>query len=112
MSNQLKELNSNIPAKTAEIRQYSKAVKRVRVYFQVQVYKADMSDIAYMSDELTAAKAKKIFDTLTYTPSERAKLLSIRPAQHCIQLVRIQTGGHVGGIILGGSREKVDEVII
>lgn len=61
MSNQLKDLNSNIQAKDKKIKSIYKTMKRVRVYCAVQV-------------------------------------------------VRIQTGGYVGGIILGGSCTVIQNV--
>ncbi len=112
MSDQLKSLNQNIEGKNRKIKSTYRSMKRVRVYFLVQTYTLDMSDMVYESPECTIAKATKIFKVLTHTEAERAKLLSIRPAKYIHQLVRIQTGGYVGGIILGGSRQVIETYTI
>lgn len=104
----IRELNSNISSKNARIKHTFRSIKKVRVYFAIQVYKLDMSDMVLELSELKSFKSK--WKTLTHTDAERVKLLTIRPAQYRYQLVRIQTSGYVGGIILGGSRTVMEDL--
>ncbi len=106
---QLNELNRNIEGKNRKIKSTYKSMRKVRVYFEVQVYSLDM-ELVFQSDEFDSKRAKSAWKALTNTPAERAKLLTLRPAKYKYQLVRIQTGGYVGGIILGGSRSVVEEL--
>lgn len=112
MSNQLKSLNTNIESKNRKIKSIYKSMRKVRVYFQVISQDIETLEIAYQSDELTLPKAKKAFKTLTHTATEREKLLSIRPAKYITKLLRIQTGGYVGGIILSGHCDVIETVTV
>ena len=100
MSNQLKDLNSNIQAKDKKIKSIYKTMKRVRVYYAVQVYNKETFEMVYESEELTRAKAEKVMkEAVDKYNSDFVK-----------QLVRVQTGGYVGGIILGGSCTVIQNV--
>jgi hypothetical protein len=102
MTNQLKELNSNIQAKDRKIRKSYPSMKRVEVYFKIEVYSKDFSEILYESNDLNHTLAKKVW----------AELMSSERYMDCVkQFVRYQSGGYVGGIILGGSREVIQNVV-
>lgn len=110
MSTQLKSLNINIEAKDRKIKSTYKSMKRVKVYFQVQIYNLDKSELVYQSNDFTSVQAKRAWNALTHNDAERTKLLTLRPAKYVYQLVRIQTGGYVGGIILSGHRDMLQEL--
>ena len=92
---QLNDLNSNIPAKNRRIKKCYPTMNRVRVFFRVQVNHG--GECVALSKELTASQAKRLFDSLDLSLGSDA------------QLVRIQTSGYVGGIILGGSRDVLEK---
>jgi hypothetical protein len=98
MGSQLKSLNTNISAKNKHIRSTYKSLKRVRVYFIVRVYDKDTFEPTYESSELKSNIAKRVFESACneYIDSHLVK-----------QLIRVQTGGYVGGIILSGNSEVI-----
>ena len=104
----LKELNSNIPAKNRKIKSTYPSMKRVRVYFVIRVWTLDGTLITESKD-LRAAQVDKAWLNTVNTPEERKTLLSMRPAKYHYTLTRVQTSGYVGGIVLSGSAELVEE---
>ncbi len=106
------ELNRNIPQRERKIRAYSKSIKRVKVTFQVQVYTIDMSSLVNQWADLELSKANKLFKILTYNEKDRKTLLALRPAKYRYQLIRFQSSGYLGGIILGSSREVIQDVSV
>lgn len=98
---QLASLNSNIPAKNRKIKSIYKSMKKVKVYFKVEVYSKDMSECLYETNDLDSKTAKAVWNEL---------LASEKYMDAVKQLVRYQSSGYVGGIILGGHRDVLQNV--
>ena len=97
----IKELNTNIKAKNRKIKSIYKSIKRVKVYFKVEVYSKDFSECLYETNDLDDKTAKAVW----------AELLASEHYKDAIkQLVRCQSSGYVGGIILGGHRDVIQNV--
>lgn len=97
----IKELNTNIKAKNRKIKSTYKSMKRVKVYFKVEVYSKDFSECLYETNDLNDKTAKAVWAEL---------LVSEQYKDAVKQLVCYQSAGYVGGIILGGHRDVIQNV--
>ena len=96
MKNQLKELNKNITQKNNKIKSTFKTMKKVKVYYEIQITNRETYAIEHVSSQLTQKQAVAAYNEACNTY-----------ATSIVQIVKIQSGGYVGGIILGGSAEIV-----